>query len=154
MTFSTSLSGLKKQLDGHYFHRLDTAELMYITPKQMSDELKLAIYHIQIPRRLISMEKPGKDSYSWKQRFAYAQLKSIVSFILQTMLVASLDQEIEQYKHSKEGSWSFEHREGLIDFRSSIKGEYGNILVMDRYQPKTQRPEIPEKEVPCFACSL
>ena len=155
VTFSRTRSGLVRQAQSLWWHRLSTAPVLGLTRDQMKQELKLAIYRLHFPEGMIDVEPPGEGSYTWKSGVSYRQLRHAVSFLDRTLLVEGMKRDIKAFTNAKPGSWSFEHRQGLEEKLANIKEPVGELMDMDLYEcPTDEKPEEDEREVTCFACSL
>ncbi len=154
VSFSTTRSGLHRQLAGHWFHRLKTAEVYGLTPTEMAQELKLVAYHLELPAHVLRLERPSKDSFTWRVDDAYAQLSHVVSWVVRALHAEGLHQEVRSFRQAKPGSYREERRSGLTVAQTKLKAEAGRLVNMSVFNPPEQEPEEDEREITCIACSI
>lgn len=148
VSYSRTLTGLTSQLDRHYQERLQKASVFGLSPEDMKDELRLAVYQIALPSRVLDLKPLSRGSYTFKQGIAYRQLRHAIGWITRSLHAQAIAQVLQGCDHDSEAaeSWRAAH--------SSIP-EVGRVLRMARYFPK--QPIIGnerESETPCFACSI
>lgn len=131
VAISTTRAGLVQQMKNHHQHRLNVPEVRGLTVEQMKDELKLAIFQVELPHGSIATDRPGEGSYTWQPGIALSQMKQQNEAVLRTLHVAGLNQEIEDYKGAPEFTWQHERREGLLSKRTMITEPVGKVLAMD-----------------------
>lgn len=66
LSYSPTLAGLKKQVDGRFAHLLDTAEVHDLTPDEVRKEVKFAIYYVECPGDVFDPDGPT-GGYTWQQ---------------------------------------------------------------------------------------
>lgn len=135
VAISTTRAGLVQQMKNHHQHRLNVPEVRGLTAEQMKDELRLAIFQVELPQGSISTDKPGPDSYTWQPGIALSQMKQQNEAVLRTLHVAGLDQEVADYEGAPEFTWQHERREGLLARRAMITESFGKVLAMDLFRP-------------------
>lgn len=136
VTFSTTRGGLTRQMNAHYAHRLGTPEVKMLTRDEMEQDLKLAVYQLRIPARLLDLAPPDKDSYTWQQGMALSQLKQIAAQAQRTLHAEGMRQTLQEYQGYPEGTFEHEYAEGLRIGLSKIAGATGNVVAMDLFEPK------------------
>lgn len=131
VAISTTRAGLVRQMKNHHQHRLNVPEVKGLTREQMLDELKIAIYQVELPTGAVDLGKPGAGAYTWQPGMALSQMKQQHSAVLRTLHIEGMDQEIEDYADAPEFTWAHERREGLIQEREKISEPFGRVLAMD-----------------------
>jgi len=154
--WSTSKGGISRKLTTQYWTRHDTCEAFDLTPKQFSEEYKQAIFVVDVPLSLISIDDTEKGSFSWRRNEPLKKIRQIASVINRTMHMQSLKDEIAHYKpFARPMTWECEHVEGLkMQLKKLSKIETGRLVAATvkaapQKRPKTSSPE----NAPCVACS-
>lgn len=155
VSFSTSRSGINRQLASHYYHRLKTAEVKGLTPAEVAAETKLVVYQVELPADKVFVRGPQEDdSYTWRQGWAYAQIEHVVSWVLRTLQAEGLHQEIRQLVGSTPGTYWHERYCGLVVSAKELREECGRVVTLEVFEPPQEEPEEEEHEVTCIACSF
>jgi hypothetical protein len=141
VTFSSTRSGLARQLNLHAEHRLNTAQASTETDKSMMENLKLVAYCVEVPQRLVSLEKPGDESYTWNSLFSMLQLKSVYTNVLRTLHVKNLYSQLCQNQTvSEDDGWEYEHRQAIEQALLSVclqeDAGLGRVVSMEEFIPK------------------
>lgn len=152
--FSRTRGGLNRQLNGHWAHRLNTAEVMGLSQDQMRDELKLAAYRIELPAHLVDIQDPHPDSYTWQKGKAYAQIRHLMGWVERTLNAAELQQRLQESRGASEGGWLREQRDSELNALSRVEAPHGRLTGMDLHVPPDDTPEADENETPCLMCAL
>lgn len=152
VTFSTTRGGLSKQLQGHFEHRLKTAEAIGLSQDEVRDHVKYAVYCIEAPRALMDTSKPSEGTFSWKHGETYDMVARLTRFAKRTLNVA----RIEQDARIAEAEGKPGRAEKLRSERALIRGAVGTVLGMGSFLPKERETEeeMDEQYIPCFACSI
>ncbi len=152
VAISTTRGGLIRQMENHRLHRMHTPEAKWMTAEEMQDELKLAIYMVELPAGMVDVGRPATDSYTWQPGIALSQLKQMNDAVLRTLYVTGMDQETAEYDGDDELSWQYERREVLLVERAKITAPVGRVLAMDLLE---SRPATgPETELVPDVCLL
>lgn len=155
VTFSTHRHGLEMQLQSHYEHRIQSPEVMGLSPEEMKQELKLVAYYIEVPASLMDIGRLGKGSYTWTANESYARLQHLFGWAQRTLHVAGLQQMAEEYAGARETSWKFEQWTATEAAIAKVQGEAGKLIHMELFQPEDEIHEIlDEKLVSCAMCSI
>lgn len=143
VSVSTSKAGIIMQMKNHYKHRLDTAAVKHMTADQMREQLHLAIYQVELPEGSVELDGPCDKSYTWKKGIALSQLKQHFSWLLRSLQIAAIDQQIAEYEGYPELTWENEQWESLSESRKKITAPYGKVLAMDLLEVKEEKkPEV------------
>lgn len=156
--FSTTLAGLKRQIDGRYQHLLNTAEVYDMTPESVRCDARFAIWYIELPSEVFDPQGPmSSDSYTWAAKVSYRQIRHVVEWATRT-----LHAEYERREASKDPAllsvqyeWSETAREALRNATAPL----GEVLLSQWYQPseKVAEPETEEEVLrltPCPMCQI
>lgn len=153
LTFSTSRSGLSRQLQGHWEHRLQTAEACYMTQDEVKSHVKYAVYCIEAPQSDMDTAAPSDGSFTWKHGESYDQIRRLTQFGRRTLNAERFAQD--ERKARQEG------RHGYADTLkaqcSAIGRPLGRVLGMGSFIPKevlAPTEEEDERYATCFACSV
>lgn len=153
VTFSSSRGGLSRQLQGHYEHRLQTAEAIGLSQEEVRSHVKYAVYCIEAPRAHMDVEAPSEGSFTWKRGESYDQISRLTQFSKRTLHAA----RIEQDARIAAADGKLTRAKALQAQRDSIAGPVGKVLGMGSFVPKVVKQiaeEDDENYVPCFACSI
>ncbi|MBU2765459.1 phosphoadenosine phosphosulfate reductase family protein [Acidithiobacillus ferrivorans] len=91
VTIGSSVSATHRELAGHYHHRIATSRVLpwELEPKQMRDELRLAVFHLQTPKGLIPAECLQKSDFTWRKGDSYngifARLHSVQRLFIRVL---------------------------------------------------------------------
>jgi hypothetical protein len=154
VSFSTTRSGISRQLANHYWHRLNTAEVWGLTQQEMEAELKLVVYQIELPAHLVDIGKPSDETYAWRSGSTFAQVEHIVGWAARALQVEGLHQEARRMMTANVGEHRMEQYAELMERVRRIKSESGRIVTLEVYEPPASEPEVEEAEVTCLICSL
>lgn len=153
VSFSSTRSGLSRQLQGHFQHRLNTAEAIGLTQDEVRAHVKYAVYCIEAPRAFMDVEAPSEGSYTWKQGESYDQIARLTQFAKRTLHAARMEQD----GRVAEAEGKPGRAQSIRSMRNAITGPVGSVLGMGSFVPK-EANQVPEEEevayVPCFACSF
>jgi 3'-phosphoadenosine 5'-phosphosulfate sulfotransferase (PAPS reductase)/FAD synthetase len=141
VTFSSTRSGLSRQLNQHAAHRLNTCQASGESLSDMRNNLKLVEYCVEVPEHLVSLEKPGGGSFTWNSQFALKQLKNVYSHVLRTLHVESLNAQLREYQGATEADgWAYEHKEALeralLNLLLKEDATIGRVVEMREFEPK------------------
>jgi len=156
VTFSTSKGGLSRQLNGHYEHRLQTAEVLGLTQDDVRQESRYAVYRIEVPAKLMDVGPLKGKSFTWRKGESMSQLKHLFDWATRSLQVAGMEQQAEEYRDASPVSWKSEWRDGLLQSIARIKAETGQVVSMERFIPKEPKvnANFDERSIPCPMCSI
>jgi len=159
--FSTTLNGVKKQLDGRYQHLLSTAEVQHMTTEEVREKAKFAIWYIELPGNVFDpngVKGEGEDrSYTWHQGKSYRQIRHIVDWATR-----ALHAEFQRREAAKEApllSVQYEWSESAKETLEQATAPTGEVLLSQWYQPSEKEVEPEDEEealrlMPCPMCQL
>lgn len=159
--FSSTLFGVKKQLDGRYQHLLSTAEVHGLTEADMREKARFAIWYIELPSDVFDpkgiSESEDDPSYTWEAGKSYRQIRHVVDWATRV-----LHAEYERRLAASEPpllSPQYEWAEAAKETLAEAKEPLGSVLVSQWYQPseKVIEPETEEEVLrltPCPMCQI
>jgi hypothetical protein len=153
LTFSTSRSGLSRQIQGHWAHRLQTAEAFGMTQEEVKAHVKYAVYCIEAASSDMDIEAPSEGSFTWKNGESYDQIRRLTQFGSRTLNAERIAQD--ERRARAEGRHG--RAEVLKVERERIAHPVGRVLGMSAFIPKevlAPTEEEDENYAPCFACSI
>jgi len=153
LTFSTSRSGLSRQLQGHWEHRLHTAEAFGMSQDEVKAHVKYAVYCIEATASDMDIEAPSEGSFTWKSGESYDQIRRLTQFSARTLNAERIAQD--ERRATAEGRLG---KAGVLKIqRERIAHPVGRVLGMSSFIPKevlAPTEEEDEDYAPCFACSI
>jgi hypothetical protein len=153
VSFSTSRAGLARQMQGHYEHRLHTAEASGLSPEEVRLHVKYAVYLIEAPKTLMDTDAPSEGSFTWKAGESYDQVERLTQFARRTLHAARIEQDMRIAETNGKAGLA----QVLGQQRARITGPLGRLLGMGSYVAREPQGSVEEEDVeyvPCFACSL
>lgn len=156
--YSPTLAGLKKQLDGRYQHLLSTGEVYDMTPDDVRERVKFAIWYVELPEMVFDPKGPkGETSYTWAADKSYRQIQHVVEWA--TRALHAEFQRREAVKEAPLLSVQYEWAESAKATLAEADAPVGNVLLSQWYQASEKEVE-PESEeealrlMPCPMCQL
>jgi hypothetical protein len=152
--FSTSKSGLQRQLQDRFNHIRHAPEAFGASEEEALEECKYAIYYIEAPADLLDTDGTTAGSFTWKQGTSYKRHKHIYEVACKVLNVVGHQQTINRYAKAKEGTWAHEYRTALEAKLSNLE-KVGEVIFIDEFIPSRKVKEnLDENTIPCIACSL
>ena len=157
LSFSTSLSGIKRQVNTRYEHLLSTAEAHDIDEWSVRNQVRFAIYYIEADASSFDPEGPSVGSFTWSSGESYAQIAHVTDWIKRVLHAASLKQEgLKCRDESKAATWCYE--QGMIATLalSKVQEPIGDLIGMQWYKAKEPdiEDQLDERFVTCAMCSI
>ena len=156
--FSTTLAGVKKQLDGRYQHLLGTGEVYEMDPDDVREKARFAIWYIELPSDTLDIAGPSAaESYTWKQGTSYRQIRHITQWAQRVLNAEHLRRQAATQPPllSVQYEWAESAREALAEAVHPT----GRLLLSQWYRP-SEVVEEPTSEdemlrrTPCPMCSI
>jgi len=157
VSVSSTRNGIERQMQKHYEHRIQTPEVYGLDEAGMKDELKLAVYYIEVSSRLMVTDGPGEGSFTWYAGESYAQLAHLVAWASRVLHAAGLESDERRYAKFENAplSWGYEQLAAVRKGLESLRMERGRLIAMDRFDPVDRiEEETDERLVACFHCSI
>ena len=161
VSFSSTLAGIRKQLDGRYQHLLSTPEVHDMTADDVRQRAKFAIWYVELPGETFDptgIKSAGDDrSYTWHQGKSYRQIRHVVDWATRV-----LHAEFQRRQASlKPALLSVEHewKESAKEALKAAHAPLGSVLLSEWYSPSEVEDEPQTEEevirrVPCPMCQL
>lgn len=155
--YSTSLAGLKKQLDGRYQHLLSTGEVYGMTGQEVREKVRFAIWMVELPDGVFDPSAPSRESYTWHQNASYRQIRHVVQWVTRALQAEHLRRQAARKANplSVQHEWAETAKDGL----EKTTEPTGSVLLSQWYSAseKVREPEDEEEMLrmtPCPMCHL
>lgn len=156
ISFSTSLSGIKRQINTRYDHLLSTAEVHDMDEWDVRNRVDFAIYFLECESSIFDPDGPGPQSFTWHQGESYRMVRHIMSWAERMLTSAELHRQAARLERYAPTSWAWEQANISLQATKDIQHPEGRLLAMTLY--KAQEPDIETtldpKHVACPMCSL
>jgi hypothetical protein len=158
VSFSTSLAGLKRQLDGRYAHLLDTAEAFDMRSEDVPKQVKFAIWVVELPSDVFDPSGPSKGdgTYTWKSDSSYRQIAHVLSWVERALQAEHQRQLATTVNSLSPISVDCEWAEEAQASIQRASGELGTVVARALYEAKLPPPMEEEeilKVIPCPLCA-
>jgi len=156
VSFSTSQSGIQKQLSTRYEHLLATAEVHDMDQWEVRNQVKFAVYYIEAPSDVFDPEGTGVGSYTWHAGESYRMLRHIHGWAARVLSAHVLQVDASEIDKFSPVTWSYENSAISKEALEKVRHPLGTVVAMSLFKPKepVQDAEIDEKHIPCAMCSL
>jgi 3'-phosphoadenosine 5'-phosphosulfate sulfotransferase (PAPS reductase)/FAD synthetase len=158
VSYSTSLGGIKKQIDSRWAHLGATFEAWDLTAGDL-DDVVYAIYYFEAPASEFDPNGTGPTSFTWQAGQSLLQLRHILGWAERVLHAATLQTDAEAVGNHRATSWGYEQAQlsqVALD-RVSTKGRpIGHLVESGLYRPRelTVDDELDERFITCAACSI
>ena len=156
VSYSNSLSGIKRQLNTRYEHLLSSAEAHDMDDWDIRHKVKFAVYYIEADSALFDPQGTGDGSYTWHSGESYRQIAHVVGWASRVLSAHDVQITAAQLDKSNPLSWLYEQAQSSQKALEQVKSELGRLVAMQWYQAK--EPEIDdqldERFIACAMCSL
>ena len=161
VSFSTTLNGIKKQLDGRYQHLLSTPEVYDMTQDDVRQRTRFAIWFIEMPADVFDptgIKSTAEDrSYTWHQGKSYAQIRHIVDW--GTRALNAEFQRQQAAMTPPELSVEYEWTQAAKETLEAASAPLGSVLLSQWYAPSEAIEEPQDEEeivrrIPCPMCQI
>ncbi len=160
VSFSPTLDGIRKQLDSRFQHLLSTAEIHGMTPEEVREKVRFAIWYIELPSEVFDPAGIGagaERSYTWHQGKSYRQIRHVVDWATRA-LHAEYQRRLAAEQHHPM-TVQYEWSEGAKETINEVRHACGSVLLSEWYQPseKEVEPETEEEALslmPCPMCNI
>ena len=161
VSFSSTLAGIRKQLDGRYQHLLSAPEVYEMTPDDVRQRAKFAIWYVELPDSVFDpagIQSAGDDrSYTWHQGKSYRQIRHVVDWVTRALHAefqrrqAALSPALLSVEHE----WTESAKDALRTACAPI----GSVLLSEWYAPSEaeEEPQTEEevlRRIPCPMCQI
>lgn len=156
ISFSTSLGGIKRQINTRFEHLLSTAEVHDMDEWDVRNRVDFAIYYIEADASVFDPEGPGPASFTWHAGQSYRQIRHIMSWAERVLTSEELHRQAARLERHGATSWAWEQCSISKKATQKIRQPTGRLLAMTLYE--AQEPTIEEtldpKHIACPMCSL
>ena len=158
VSVAPTLHHIKRQLDARYQHLLATAEVYEMTPDDVRNKVKFAIWVVELPSSVFDPTGPRSKGYTWSDGWAFKQLRHVVSWVTRALNAEAMRQEALKNVRNEcliQAEWRDAAKEGL----DSAKYELGQIVASQWYKPveilvAAASDEEELQYLPCPMCTL
>ena len=161
VSFSTTLDGIKKQLDNRLQHLLSVPEVYDMTAEEVRQKARFAIWYVELPSDVFDpsgIRVTGDDrSYTWHQGKSYRQIRHVVEWATRALHAEFQRRQAALTPHvlSVQYEWTESSKEALVEARAPL----GSVLLSQWYQPsevvaEPQSEEEAIRRIPCPMCQL
>lgn len=156
ISYSSSLGGIKKQVQTRFEHLLATAEANDMTPWDVRNQVKFAVYFIEAPADVFDPQGPGAGSYTWHGGEGYKQLAHITGWATRVLYAHHMAEEAKLVKTARATSWVYENAEISEKALQKTTHELGRVVAQGWAETRepVEDEEIDEKTVTCPMCAL
>lgn len=156
VSYSSSLSGIRKQVQTRYEHLLATAEANDMTPWEVRNHVKFAIYYVEASAEVFDPDGPGVGSYTWHGGESYNQLQHVTGWATRILHAHYMAEYAKKVDRVRPTSWVYEVADGYRQSLSKVTQEVGRLVASG--WAETREPvddgEFDENTVACPMCSL
>lgn len=158
VSYSSSLAGIKRQLQGRYAHLLSTYEALHLlSADEVREKAKFAIYYLQATSDVFDPSGPASEtSYTWHRGESYKQMEHIVSWSTRMLHAEGIRQQMNDYASAPVLSWEYEQHQLNYAALNQVTGETGMVLNSMWFTPEEVdgEDECDEKRTPCPMCQI
>lgn len=154
ISYSPTLAGIRGQIDDRYRHLLETAEVFDMTPEEVKQKAKFAIWYVELPEGTFDPDGPTKGSFTWQSKSSYAQLQHIISWCTRALHVEGLRQ-VAGMKVKSELSVQYEWAQSASQALEQLSEPAGQVSLSQWYEPTHIAPvQSAEEEMLNVACPM
>lgn len=160
VSYSSSLAGIKRQLQERYKHLLSTYEAVdFGSADEVRQKARFAIYYIQAPGDVFDPDGPsGEGTYTWHAGESMRQMEHIMSWATRILHAEGMRQEADQYAGARETSWAYEQHLGAVAALRKVKGETGQVVNSMWFVPNepqaVDESDFDERYIACPMCQV
>ena len=156
VSYSSSLSGIKRQIQTRYEHLLSTSEANDMTQWEVRNQVKFALYYVEASADTFDPAGPGLGSYTWHGGESYRQLQHVTGWATRILHAHYMQEYAKNVNTFRATSWVYEVAEGYAKSLSKVTNEIGRVVASG--WAETQEPvedgDFDESTVTCPMCSL
>lgn len=158
VSYSSSLAGIKRQLQGRFAHLLSTYEALHLhSADEVRNQVRFAIYYLQAPSEVFDPSGPiSKASYTWHSGESYKQMEHIVTWSTRMLHAEGMRQQMKEYDGAPILSWEHEQQQLNHSALNKVSGETGVMINSMWFTPEevAVEDEFDEKRTPCPMCQI
>lgn len=158
LTYSTTLAGLKRQVQTRFEHLLATAEVHEMTPAEVRTSVRFAAYYLEAPSGAFDPAGPGPGSYTWHDGESYLQLSHVIGWAARILGAHHLEETVRRAAHASPVSWLYECGQSSLESLQCVKHPVGRLVasgwVATREPALDSADDADPRSVVCPMCSL
>ena len=156
VSYSSSLSGLTRQLNMRYAHLLSTAEAHEMDEWDIRHKVKFAVYYIEASADVFDPQGTGQGSYTWHAGESYRQVAHVVGWAFRVLAAHEQNRIAGKLERAHPLSWIYEYAADTKDAMAQVKQEIGRVVGMEWYTAKEPdiADELDERFIACPMCSV
>lgn len=156
LTFSTSLSGIKRQINTRYDHLLSTAEAHDMDEWDIRNQVRFAIYYIEADSAVFDPSGTGAGSFTWSSGESYRMIAHVTDWAKRVLHAESLQNQAKKAEVAHPLSWDYECADSAGKGLKRVREPLGRLVDMQWHVAK--EPEIDdqldERFITCAMCSI
>jgi len=156
VSYSRSLSGIKRQLNSRYQHLLATAEAHDMNEDQVRHQVDFGIFYVEAPASVFDPEGTGTGSYGWHQGESYRQHRHVMGWAERILTGHVLSEQAQRRESLREDTFAWEVCDGSVKALQKVEQPLGRVVGMTLY--KATEPdiddELDERFIACPMCSI
>lgn len=157
VSYSSSLAGIKRQLNMRYAHLLSTAEAHDgMDEWDVRHKVRFAVYYIEAGADVFDPQGPGPGSYTWHAGESYRQIAHVVGWAFRVLAAHEQQLTAARVERAHPLSWLYEHAAKAKEAMAQVQQEIGRVLGMEWYEAKEPDidDEFDERFIACPMCSV
>ncbi|WP_432263262.1 phosphoadenosine phosphosulfate reductase family protein [Cupriavidus sp. TMH.W2] len=160
VSYSSSLTGIKRQLQDRYKHLLTTFEAFHLdSADEVRQKVRFAIYYVQAPSDVFDPDGPtAPGTYTWHAGESFRQMEHVIGWSKRILHAEGMRQQVAKYEGAKETSWAFEQHESSVAALKAVVGETGQVVDSMWFAAQEPTPddesELDERFMACPLCQL
>lgn len=160
ISYSPTLAGIKRQVNDRYQHLLRTAEVYEMSPFEVRQKAKFAIWYVELDAAVFDTEGPRGKSYTWQSGQSYAMVRHITDWVMRVLHAEFMSRQAStpvKSELSVEYEWMQSAKEGVSAAQAS-GNPMGRVVASAWHQPKEEEPVLSAEEelalLPCPMCNI
>lgn len=156
VSFSTSASGIQRQLNTRFEHLLATAEAHDMDEWDVRNRVEFGVFYIEAPADVFDPEGTGAGSFGWHQGESYRQLRHVHGWAERILAGHVLEAQAKKKEDLPEDSWAWEICDGSSKALQKVSAPLGRIVASTLYKPREPDidDQIDERFITCAMCSI
>ncbi len=156
VSYSTSLAGIKRQLQDRYTHLLRTSEVYQLSPDEVRAQARFCIFFVEAPADILDIAGPGAGSYTWHHGFSYKQMEHILTWGTRILNATAMEEEARAGQNARETSWVWENAQSSRQGLAKVTHEMGRVVCRGWFAPKepVESEDLDERTTACPMCQI
>jgi 3'-phosphoadenosine 5'-phosphosulfate sulfotransferase (PAPS reductase)/FAD synthetase len=160
ISYSPSLRGIQQQINARYEHLLQTAEVHDLEPDEVRQQVRFAIWYVELPAEDFDTEGPRGKSYTWQQGTSYKQIQHTVDLLTRALHAEDLRKRASKpirESMTVEYEWALADSSAMAQAQASGRS-LGHVVDSMWFTPvENVQPQSDDEETisaPCPMCSI